>query len=119
MNTEYTHNDLLCMAFMGFSHFENTLTWTQSPVGVAMTKATKPYFFERLNEVLQKLDFDCSAVKNVTMDNYQSYLSEYTALHELFENKYGDIAQDALIDCMEHTFDKCAEFVDYLGLNSM
>ena len=47
----------------------------------------KPYFFDRLNQILESLGIDCSSVKGVTMTNYPDYIDAYDKLKAKFYKK--------------------------------
>ena len=86
--------------------------WSDSPIDAAAIKKMKPYFFDRLNQILESLGIDCSSVKGVTMANYHDYTKKYKKLETIFYNKY---IWGSNVSYYDQLPDEYVYYGDYLG----
>ncbi len=87
---ELTLNEKIEIVHQGFAHMKNVLDWMHSSDEEAnMAQKTQHYFFDKLNQLLESLGFDCSKVRGVNISNYINYSNEYKKICDDFHTKYG------------------------------
>ena len=109
---QLTLSEKVIIAESGFECIDATLVWSDSPIDAASIKKMKPYFFDRLNQILESLGIDCSSVKGVTMANYHDYTKAYKKLETIFYNKY---IWGSNVSYYDQLPDEYVYYGDYLG----
>ena len=70
----------MVFVYQGFAHIEDVLDWSNTPEGLKETLETQPYFFKRLNQLLESLGIDTSEVNDANLSNYDTYRNKYEIL---------------------------------------
>ena len=109
---QLTLSEKVVIAESGFGCIDATLVWFDSPIDAAAIKKMKPYFFDRLNQILESLGIDCSSVKGVTMTNYPDYIDAYDKLKAKFYKKY---LWSSNVSYYDQLPDDYVYYGDYLG----
>lgn len=111
---ELTESEKVVFVYQGFAHIEDVLDWSNTPEGLKETLETQPYFFKRLNQLLESLGIDTSEVSNANLSNYDAYRNKYEILKKMFTSKYPN-------SCNYYNLlpDNYGRFGDYLGTCSL